>query len=1249
MELESDGDQEELLGCSEEESSDDNPTPPQDVSDLQTSSTPLYKIFRFFQQLLSELKVTARYVISDSSKNKKNFVLAVLTVVITVSSIAAISTTISKSSLVFLKLAEKTVGEYDLVYSPLPSPTVMQHESSILHSTSGTKGLEGYLLNSTDMSIRLKEKIEGEVAGVAPRWVLTAKILNPLHPRKNFSVTVLVFDTLLEKDMGLGRAWKKRALGFRETIVSGPVLRFLDLEAGVGQWATLDFDVQRSLKGVGVDVDVKSVVEDYFVKAMELFFRENNEILTEPTLIDAFVEAIMDQVGIDLPEEIKNLIVEQIESYLEQGMEANEVVFEAIFEVLYSLMPNPDFSFQSDVIIHDKVENTNGKWPVALGNVVILEAKYLVPMLLTDALPSFISSNVKFVNYLLSQIPGYTPKKVTSSSTVYKMLLDFPIHEYAPIVVVQNKNRLDTYLSTSDERREKMKKWENKVAFSLGIDLAASCTAPIDDFLLDIEIGRAFLSQVLLTMVIVLFLLSMLVIYSLLLSNTEEKTYEYGMLRALGLKHKSLIALMSIQAFFYSLPGVLIGLSLGFIIYLPVAWYLADFSDTEINPYLQTRSIVLGILLGTIMPVVANIVPIRQALSRTLRDALDLYHQSFSETIIKIERLENLGVSLNQTVFAILLTIFGFTFIYVVPYLFLFQHYEIFIFLLNVTLLGMVFGLGMISAVIQDKFEKLIVGCISIIPKWRKFTPLVRKSLSGHKDRNRKTAVMFTTVVAFVIFSAALFDMQVQGIEDTIKIVSGADLVLQTFYFDQPLPYDQIKAFFDKLFSYKDQSRNPVVSYSFATYPLSSMPGIRDGADLSNMIGSPSPNIRLTGLDKNYMETIYDKYVITSEIDDHFHYQETTDHHKPDFIQSLYTDAGQAEVPIENKYPIPKSMATGDTALINTNVTNITTNYYPTLFDYRTSFTPKYYTNDLNRTYSTYLDIVPTTAMHGLATYIDDPMQIINNIRILKKMTSNFIYLAKPRAFVSLFPGFPLVSPLTLLMRALQPTFVSMTQYKSLAQDAYDARVALVKEYNLDVSDKDAELFEEPVVRMSKLLIKLKEGADRSDREFVLSSIRNFIEFDDIIISDTVNLMDQTSYASLILNLFFYTVTSIAMVLCFFVLWISFTANVRENSWEFGVLRAVGLKYSEVVMIYILEALTIIFTSIILATAIGLMVAWTLALQNSLFNRRDPYVNFPYYMFLFVLVLSTFVSVLGSYLPAASFGRRPIALVIRAK
>ena len=51
------------------------------------------------------------------------------------------------------------------------------------------------------------------------------------------------------------------------------------------------------------------------------------------------------------------------------------------------------------------------------------------------------------------------------------------------------------------------------------------------------------------------------------------------------------------------------------------------------------------------MPAVANIVPIRRALSSTLRDAIDLYHQTFTDVTVVITRLEKLGLQLWQVTF----------------------------------------------------------------------------------------------------------------------------------------------------------------------------------------------------------------------------------------------------------------------------------------------------------------------------------------------------------------------------------------------------------------------------------------------------------------------------------------------------------------------------------------------------------------------------------------------------------------------
>jgi ABC-type antimicrobial peptide transport system permease subunit len=118
------------------------------------------------------------------------------------------------------------------------------------------------------------------------------------------------------------------------------------------------------------------------------------------------------------------------------------------------------------------------------------------------------------------------------------------------MVVVQKEDRLETYTKEKESRDLDMIDWTNQVSLGLGLDFKGSFTLPVYMFMRGTDIPQSFLSQILIGLVVILLLHSMLVIYSLLLSNTEEKTYEYGMLRALGLRHKSLIQLLTIQVRF---------------------------------------------------------------------------------------------------------------------------------------------------------------------------------------------------------------------------------------------------------------------------------------------------------------------------------------------------------------------------------------------------------------------------------------------------------------------------------------------------------------------------------------------------------------------------------------------------------------------------------------------------------------------------------------------------------------------------
>ena len=62
---------------------------------------------------------------------------------------------------------------------------------------------------------------------------------------------------------------------------------------------------------------------------------------------------------------------------------------------------------------------------------------------------------------------------------------------------------------------------------------------------------------------------------------------------------------------------------------------------------LSVGALILGSVLGLVLPLIANIFPIKQALGKNLRESLDLYHRSVNELQVSIKRLEEMGFSLN--------------------------------------------------------------------------------------------------------------------------------------------------------------------------------------------------------------------------------------------------------------------------------------------------------------------------------------------------------------------------------------------------------------------------------------------------------------------------------------------------------------------------------------------------------------------------------------------------------------------------
>ena len=75
---------------------------------------------------------------------------------------------------------------------------------------------------------------------------------------------------------------------------------------------------------------------------------------------------------------------------------------------------------------------------------------------------------------------------------------------------------------------------------------------------------------------------------------TAHLFVRYGMLRALGLRHRSLIQMLIMQALSFSLPGIAIGLGLAFLLFWPVSKILSDQSSTTVRAVLTSDALILG-------------------------------------------------------------------------------------------------------------------------------------------------------------------------------------------------------------------------------------------------------------------------------------------------------------------------------------------------------------------------------------------------------------------------------------------------------------------------------------------------------------------------------------------------------------------------------------------------------------------------------------------------------------------------------
>ena len=184
-------------------------------------------------------------------------------------------------------------------------------------------------------------------------------------------------------------------------------------------------------------------------------------------------------------------------------------------------------------------------------------------------------------------------------------MCDFPF-EFDGVL----KDQASYYLEDYDSITQAVGSQGKIVSDALGLNANYTMTEPLKAQFITSDRTQSFLNATLLTVIVFLSILSTMLLYSLMLSDVDAKTYEYGMLRALGFKKKYLVGMITMKSLTFSLPGLFFGVLVAFVLNICLRMMIFLKSDNYSTYTLTTVSIVIGVSFGLIMPIISNYFPI---------------------------------------------------------------------------------------------------------------------------------------------------------------------------------------------------------------------------------------------------------------------------------------------------------------------------------------------------------------------------------------------------------------------------------------------------------------------------------------------------------------------------------------------------------------------------------------------------------------------------------------------------------------
>lgn len=130
-------------------------------------------------------------------------------------------------------------------------------------------------------------------------------------------------------------------------------------------------------------------------------------------------------------------------------------------------------------------------------------------------------------------------------------------------------------------------------------------------------------------------------------------------------------------------------------------------------------------------------------------------------------------------------------------------------------------------------------------------------------------------------------------------------------------------------------------------------------------------------------------------------------------------------------------------------------------------------------------------------------------------------------------------------------------------------------------------------------------------------------------------------------QVFFGLLLAVAVVISVFALIASMATAVIERRWEMGMLRALGLRRSQLFRMFLGEALGLTLSAGVAGGGIGFVLAWLFVLEAGSLAEIPVVFTMPYVTFLATFAISVAAGAVAAHLPTRRLLQKPAAEILR--